>query len=247
MTVLQLVVAALLLLLGADDVANAAGPDDIRAGMAASRRQDFDEAIRLYTRALEDANLSREDQATAHGNRATVLSRKHEYEQAIADLDAAIALQPDHGYYWYYRGHLAFYLGRFAPAAADLAHSLEIDPRQRYSVIWLHLARAEAGENDADELARNAARTNDKSWPAPVIALYQGKVTPQEFRAAARGGSKAERFAKACETAFYLGAWYREQHLAKQAQRELGDAAKRCPEEWVEHTGAEAMLAWSAR
>jgi lipoprotein NlpI len=234
-------------LLGEVDEVRGAGADDIRAAMAASKRQEFDEAIRLYTRALGDQGLSREDQATAHGNRAAAWSRKHDHEKAIADLDAAIQLQPDHGYYYYARGHNAFYLGRFAPAAADLAHALEIDPRQRYSVIWLHLARAEMGENDADEFQRNAQRTNDKTWPAPVIQLYEGKLTPQEFRAAARGGNKAERFARSCEVAFYLGAYHRQQNRTKQAERELADAAKRCPDEWVEHTGAEAMLAWLQR
>lgn len=238
-----LLIAALVLALPA--LAGAAGPDDMKAASAALKHQDYDAAARLYAKALAGGDLSLEEQAQAHNNRAVAFTRQRQYENAIAELDAAIKLKPDNGFYYYYRGHAAFYLGRFAPAAADFAHTLVLDPRQRYSLIWLHLARAEAGEDDARELAANAERVNGKSWPAPVIDLFLGKLGPADLQKAARTGRKADRFAKACETAFYLGLYHREHGAPQDAARELAEAAKTCPDEWVEHAGAEAALRWA--
>jgi lipoprotein NlpI len=84
------------------------------------------------------------------------------YTSAMADASAAIALKPDYVLAYTNRGLAEFYAGRFA-AAEDFAKSQAADPGEPDFVLWLHLARARAGQDDKDELARNAARLDPEA------------------------------------------------------------------------------------
>ncbi len=48
---------------------------------------------------------------------------------------------------------------------------------------WLHIARARAGENDAEELARNAGKINVKQWPGTLVAYFLGQAKIDELTA----------------------------------------------------------------
>jgi hypothetical protein len=43
-------------------------------------------------------------------------------------------------------------------------------------VIWLHLAQVRARQDDAQELAQNAAHIDRAKWPGPVVDLHLGPV-----------------------------------------------------------------------
>jgi tetratricopeptide (TPR) repeat protein len=69
------------------------GLNDVRAGWEAQRRHDWDEAVRLYTRALESGDLSTEDISATYMNRGTVFHNKRQYDEAINDYGEAIEAQ----------------------------------------------------------------------------------------------------------------------------------------------------------
>ena len=50
-----------------------------------------------------------------------------------------------------------------------------------YQAAWLHIARARAGQNDAEELARNAGKIDLKQWPGTLIAFFLGQVTADQI------------------------------------------------------------------
>ena len=78
------------------------------------------------------------------------------------------------------RGKTQFIAARYAAAAADLEQSLTLGSVARagdvlwfpYQAAWLHIARARAGQNDAEELARNAGKIDLKQWPGTMIAFF---------------------------------------------------------------------------
>ncbi|MFC1883322.1 tetratricopeptide repeat protein [Thermodesulfobacteriota bacterium] len=75
------------------------GLDDAKAGWEAQKRNDWDEAIRLYTKALDSGKLSQRDLSLTYLNRGTVYHRKRQYDQAISDYEKAIeskGLAPEH-------------------------------------------------------------------------------------------------------------------------------------------------------
>ena len=68
-------------------VASAAGVDDVKAGEAAKQRGEHDEAIRLYTRALESSELSTDNQANVFNSRGLSWYSKKDYDITDKILD----------------------------------------------------------------------------------------------------------------------------------------------------------------
>ena len=69
--------------------------EDIFAGVTARKHGNYDEAIRLYSRALESGSLSQNNRAVTLSNRCNVYNDKGQYDRAISDCNEAIALNPD--------------------------------------------------------------------------------------------------------------------------------------------------------
>jgi lipoprotein NlpI len=148
-----------------------------------------------------------------------------------------------------------------APAAIDgCTKIIENDSRKTekdklfnqgaYRVIWLHLARVHANQNDKEEFEKNSAPYLNGKWPAPVLQLYLGKETPDDLMSQAKSDDVTEQNNQDCEANYYSAEWY----LQKYAQDSgLGDkqnkaieafqtAKNTCPADFVEHNNAEAEL-----
>ena len=78
------VVAMLVSLLAPADRALGQGERYFREAREAYGRRDFDEAIRLYTRAIESSDI----------RRGLVYCRQRQFERAIGDFDAALRICP---------------------------------------------------------------------------------------------------------------------------------------------------------
>jgi hypothetical protein len=81
-------------------------------------------------------------------------------------------LDPDKREPYHNRGITNFYAGLLSQAAADLDRS-----------IWLDIV--DARSNRPSQFARAGPQLEMTKWPAPVIRLYLGQVTPGEVLAAA--------------------------------------------------------------
>ena len=174
--------------------------------------------------------------------RANSESAKGDYDRAIADFGAAIdrvgkdakdaAIDA-----WdinSQRGYSQFIAGRYAAAAADFDKALTLGAATRsgdvlwmpYQTAWLHIARARAGENDADELARNAGKINVKQWPGTLVAYFLGQAKLDELTPPSSHGSMGH--ARECGVAFFAG----EQALAQKdnaaATQQLTHARAAC-------------------
>lgn len=157
--------------------------------------------------------------------RANSESAKGDYDRAIADFGAALDLvgkdAKDAGIDALdinsQRGYSEFIAGRYAAAAADFDKALALGAATRsgdvlwmpYQAAWLHIARARAGENDADELARNAGKINVKQWPGTLVAYFLGQAKLDELTPPSSHDSMGH--ARECGVAFFAG----EQALAQ--------------------------------
>jgi lipoprotein NlpI len=162
----------------------------------------------VYDKATSDFSAAIEitpDDPAPYVGRSTVYRQMGDYSHAIADADAAIALVPNYALAYTNRGLANFYAGSFDAAAEDFAKSRAADPGEPDFVLWLHLSRARAGQNDAEELATNAAKVDLKRWAGPAIALYLGWVKSDELAAAAADKNPVIQRQQGCEASFYLG------------------------------------------
>lgn len=160
--------------------------------------------------------------------RGASLLAKGDYDRAIADYTAAIAMPakpaknakdagPDAAILYSERGKAQFIAARYAAAAADFDKALTLASAERsgdvlwipYQMAWLHVARARAGQNDAAELKRNAGKIDLKRWPGTLVAYFLGQAKIDQLTPPSGHGAMGH--ARECNRSFFTG----EQALAK--------------------------------
>jgi tetratricopeptide (TPR) repeat protein len=107
----------------------AGGLDDAKAGIEAFDGRNYDEAIRLFTKAIESGELSREDLWAVYVLRGLAWDNKKDYDKAIADYTKAIEINPKNAEAYYSRGNAWYDKGNNEKAIADYTKVIEINPK----------------------------------------------------------------------------------------------------------------------
>ena len=98
----------------------------VEAGRRLEHAKKPDDALAEYARALE---LDPDHPAPVFAGRASVLSGKENYREALELADKAIALDHSLSRAWLVRGIAHFYLGDREGALSDYSRAIELDPR----------------------------------------------------------------------------------------------------------------------
>ena len=220
--------------------------DDFDDAYSAQLRGDYELAVTLYSRTLDDDALSDDDVATAHLNRGSAHSITGRYRDALTDFDAALTGRPDSVDAHFNRGAALFNLGEFEASIHDFRATLGLDPRNPFAVIWLYLAQARAGHTDRDALLAQARDLDLELWPGPIVAFLLGRVPVSDLVSRARDQDPDRMRARTCEMSFLrlprgllLNARREEERWARGWLEKAIDA---CPLAFMEYSGAKAEL-----
>jgi tetratricopeptide (TPR) repeat protein len=186
----------------------------IRRGDQRDYLGDGDGALADYGRAL-----ALKPMAEAHDNRAVVLAKRSRFDEALADCDAAIGLEPGRAHSWYTRGRIKSQKGDFAGAAADLKKGGTIDGKDLYMLLAWAIAASRVGEDVKPELERRAAALELDAWPAPLVDMFRGRIAPDDVQPP-QTPWPIERAGAMTEIHYYRG-----QFLLLQSRRDAAAAA----------------------
>ena len=130
------------------------------------RRADvvpLSEALECFTKQIE-----RSPTAYAYVARSRVWRvEKHDLEKALADVDAAIRLDPKFARAWMSRGECRKEQKRYPEAISDLTRALELDPQLLSALSVRGYARIAAGDHEgaiADAAAGLKREPHDGRW-----------------------------------------------------------------------------------
>jgi tetratricopeptide (TPR) repeat protein len=148
--------------------------------------------------------------------RAASQRAKGAYEDAIADCTAALAIEVrdaglDTWDIYNERGYTEFLAARYDAAAADFDRALALGASSRaddvlwlpYQLAWLHIARARAGHNDAEELGGFSRKINQKQWPGTLISFFLGQVRLEDVSAPSSHGAMGR--GRECNLSLFAG------------------------------------------
>ncbi len=202
------------------------GQDDHERAIA-----DYDQVLRFDP-----------DYAPVYSIRGASYFDRGDYEAAIADYDRAFRLDPIGADIYGGRGLSRFYVGRFAEAVADWQLCVLVRPGDLFAAIWLHLARARAGQDGTAALVRNTACRDLGEWPGPVIRMFLGQTTGAAVLALARRAPTSASMKRREEAFFFVG----QQRLMAGDREGARDSFRQATETGnagsVEYRGAEAEL-----
>ena len=195
---------------------------------------DYDAALRL-----------KPELGQSYENRGLAYALAGQFDKAAADYDTAIRIKSRaEGYLG--RGVSYLFLANFAAATRDFEEASKTGSgtTRAYGVVFLHLARAKDGQDDAAVLAENARRIDTKTWPGPAMMLFQGQILPEQALAAASSTAPDERNRRnqICEASFFIGEYALLHNDAAEAKHRLREAAETCPKEIVPHSASVSEL-----
>ncbi len=98
------------------------------AARDAPSRGQLDVAIRHYGQAIAEDGLSAENLAIINNNRGMAYWSRGQRDNAVADYDAAIRLQPDDAFAYENRGRAKRHVGQVGAAVDDPAWVVQLDP-----------------------------------------------------------------------------------------------------------------------
>jgi len=157
-------------------------------------------------KALSDLNAALElvpRNTRYHDARANAYLVEGRYSDALADFNEALQIDPGNPALYFGRGRARLFLENTADAIDDLQIAVRLRPADANAAIWLHIAHLHANSADEDEFAANAARVERGVWPAAVLDLYLGALTPTEMLTKAQEGAEQDSDRRLCEAQFY--------------------------------------------
>ncbi len=191
--------------------------------------EDYDEALRLDSKS-----------SIPYNNRAIAWRAKGDIDRAMADFNEAIRLDPKFALAYVNRGVASYYGGYVARAQVDFLHASDLNPKDAYAALWLDLTLRRS--MIPSQLSKAARHLDMKAWPAPIIRLFLGEMTPAAVIAATHGRDPITRRAQVCEANLFSGALALLQGSKEQALPLLQRAASDCPRTFVEWEAANAEL-----
>jgi lipoprotein NlpI len=194
-------------------------------------------------RALADFNKAIEinpKYAIALNNRANVYRDRGDTQRAFADYDKAIESDSKYDIAYLNRGLAYLYSGNPDKALADVNQASELDPKDPIYALWLDILNKRS--NLQSRLADATAQLDMTKWPAPVIRLYLGQMTPGAVLAAADHADADVKRRRVCEANFFLGELALQQGTKEEAARLFRLATTDCPKARSAWAGAAGEL-----
>jgi lipoprotein NlpI len=205
-------------------------------GIAYNEKGDQDRAIADYNEAIRlDPKF-----AKAFRNRGSVYHDKGDNDRAIADYSQAISIDPKSSNSYFNRGRLNLYAGSVDKALADLNQASALAPKYAYAALWLDIVSQR--NNLPSHLPQTSSQLDMTAWPAPVIRLFVGQMTPGALLAAADDPDATTRKGQVCEANFYIGELSLLKGSKDEATRLFRLAASDCPHGFIEWDAANAEL-----
>ncbi|WP_445493362.1 tetratricopeptide repeat protein [Rhodopseudomonas sp. RCAM05734] len=172
--------------------------------------------------------------------RGIAYSQKGDNDRAISDYSAAIRLDPKSSLGYIGRGRSHLFAGSAAKAEADFAEASKRDPDDAYNVLWADIA-ARRGRRPS-RLVQTSSPIDMAVWPAPVIKMFMGEMTPDALLAAADNADSTRKKTHVCEAIFFSGELALTKGSTDEAARLFRLAANDCPRNADEWSAASSEL-----
>ncbi|WP_240537995.1 tetratricopeptide repeat protein [Bradyrhizobium japonicum] len=202
-------------------------------GGAYAAKGDFDRAIADYDEAIR-LNPRDKEAISARGN---AYKTKGDFDRAIADYDQAAQLDARDARVYFHRARVYWQMASLAKSLTDLDQAIQLNPKNAYPVLWREIVARRS-----DQLSEAAKQLDATKWPAPIINLFLGTMTPEQVRSAADDADPVKKKGQVCEANFYVAERALQSGAKEEALKLFDLAAADCPKTFIEKQAADVEL-----
>ncbi|MDX2201520.1 MAG: tetratricopeptide repeat protein [Hyphomicrobiaceae bacterium] len=174
-------------------------------------RGNIDQAIGLFTEALEDRTLPNDRRATLYNDRGVAQARQSRHREAIEDFNRAIQLYPEFAAVYNNRGNVLLGIGAAKEAIKDFDRAIALAPG--YAAAFSNRAGAYISLGQADKALADYARAIELTPTSTAALNGRGRA----HLAAYRPYAAIRDFTRAVGTDQRFGPAYRSRGEAKLA------------------------------
>jgi tetratricopeptide (TPR) repeat protein len=212
------------------------GDVQVAQGDLAAALKSYRDSLAIRQRLAQsdpgNANWQR-DLSVSYTNVGDVQVAQGDLAAALNDYDQAIAIDPKFATAYFSRGLAELYAGSLSEANINLTQATALDPKNAYLALWLDIV--DRRSKLPSQLAKAIEQIDMTKWPAPVIRLYLGQMTPEAVLAAADNYAAYTRKGQVCEANFYTAELVLQQGKRDDATSLLQIAATDCPKLFTEY------------
>jgi lipoprotein NlpI len=190
---------------------------------------DFDDAIRLNPKDKE-----------AVSNRGNAYRTKGDFGRAIVDYDQLVQLDAKNARAYFHRARFYWQIGSLTKSLTDLDQAIQLNPKDAYPVVWHEIVAKRSDQ--PSQLSEAAKQLDATKWPAPIVNLFLGTVTPEQVLSAADDPNPAKKKAQVCEANFYIAERALQSGSRDEALKLFDQAAADCPKTFIEKQAADVEL-----
>ena len=225
--------------LSADDLAQDLRPVAyVSLGDAYLGKYKYTEAIADFAAALRLRPLYFE----ASFGRLEALAARGDIDAAATECRTFLKAWPNTFGTYAFCGRMDWAMGNYSQSAAEFETALELDPRNPYDFLWLWLAVKHTTSEPRSRLAQFGRAIDVDRWPAPIVDVYRGDGSLERAEREADDGDDQTKRNRACEVGFYGGEWQLLRGDVSAGRTLLQQAARYCPESYIELAPAKTEL-----
>jgi lipoprotein NlpI len=214
-------------------------PDDpdslFQRGVSVAAMGDFDEGKLDVTRAI-----GLKDDPGYYGKLAEIEVARANFDGAKTATARALKLDP--GYASIGMVMTDYFIGALDQAADQGTRLAGKQPNDYRAALWKSLILRAKGDAAGADQALDAGASGG-SWPAPLFAFLQGKISADKLKLAGKSSDPVEQAEHLCQIDFYTGEATFHAGDKETATRALRDAASTRIYYFPEYAAAKARLA----
>lgn len=95
-----------------------------------------------------------------------------------------------------------------ARAAFALLDKDQVNKNDTYLLTLMAVNAMRTGSLNGDEIKASRGLLKQNEWPAPILRLLLGELTPEKLLQEAKSNYEARERQQLCDANFYIGEWY---------------------------------------
>jgi lipoprotein NlpI len=151
-----------------------------------------------------------------------------------------VQLDPRDARAYFHRARVYWQSASLGNSLSDLDQAIQLDPKSAYPVLWREIVARRSDQ--PSQLSEAAKQLDATKWPAPIVNLFLGTMTPEQVLSAADDADPVKRKGQVCEANFYIAERALQSGSRDEALKLFEQAAADCPKTFIEKPAADVEL-----